>query len=332
MKALLSLGRLCAMLLLALLAPRCAMSQFASSDSDSGYIDDAIVGTQLRARFDAAYGNNRPDRAEFFYAKCGCLREVGADRDAPGPAPPLNGADPNTTRFIETNIDYQDIMLDFEYAFTTDFSIFVETPFRFLNPEVNANTAGFADLQAGFKYALLTTDYDYFTFQLRAYFPTGEAIRGLGTDHVSLEPGLLYHGKLTSQVAIDAELRDWIAIDPSSGAGTPFPDEDFGGNVLRYGVGMSCDIFRDECSGQKFSPVVEAVGWTVLEGLASGSIDGTGATGFFEDASGDTIVNLKIGARIAFGHHDSLYVGYGRALTGDVWYEDIARVEYRWTF
>jgi hypothetical protein len=76
--------------------------------------------------------------------------------------------------------------------------------------------------------------------------------------------------------------------------------------------------------------VVEVVGWTVLDGLASGSLDGV--TPFFVDATGDTIVNLKVGARISLTHQDSLYVGYGRALTGDVWYEDIARFEYRWTF
>jgi hypothetical protein len=30
--------------------------------------------------------------------------------------------------------------------------------------------------------------------------------------------------------------------------------------------------------------------------------------------------------------NSSLYVGYGRALTGAVWYKDILRVEYRLMF
>jgi hypothetical protein len=68
----------------------------------------------------------------------------------------------------------------------------------------------------------------------------------------------------------------------------------------------------------------------VLDGLASGSNDGINP--IIEDASGDTIVNLKVGIRMASSRHDSFYVGYGRALTGDVWYEEIARAEYRWTF
>ena len=74
------------------------------------------------------------------------------------------------------------------------------------------------------------------------------------------------------------------------------------------------------------------VGWTVLNGLASGSIDGTGATAFVEDASGDTIVNLKLGIRFGFSRSDSLYAGFGRALTSEVWYNDIFRLEYRRTF
>src|SRR5688500_12922263 len=39
-----------------------------------GYIEDATVRTQVRMRFDAGFGNDVPDRAEFFYAKCGCYQ------------------------------------------------------------------------------------------------------------------------------------------------------------------------------------------------------------------------------------------------------------------
>src|SRR5205085_1898326 len=50
-----------------------------------GYIDNAIPKTMFRLRFDAAYDDNRPDRAEFFYAKCGCFRVAGVPGRAPGP-------------------------------------------------------------------------------------------------------------------------------------------------------------------------------------------------------------------------------------------------------
>ena len=94
-----------------------------ASSSNVGYVDNAIVGTQLQLRYDYAQGANRPDRAEFIYGKCGCYREVAmalppnGDPNAPGPAASLVGKDPFTTPFIETNLDYHDIVLDGEYAF-----------------------------------------------------------------------------------------------------------------------------------------------------------------------------------------------------------------------
>ena len=71
------------------------------------------------------------------------------------------------------------------------------------------------------------------------------------------------------------------------------------------------------------------MGWTLLGGKLTEPL----GDGVFEvkNASGDTIVNLKVGVRFGFGASD-LYVGYGRALTGDVWYKDIVRAEYRLSF
>jgi hypothetical protein len=64
-----------------------APGQFAAGDTGSfvaamqsnvGYIDSAIIWSQLRMRFDAGYGVNAPDRAEFFYPKCKCFSGRGA--------------------------------------------------------------------------------------------------------------------------------------------------------------------------------------------------------------------------------------------------------------
>ena len=70
----------------------------------------------------------------------------------------------------------------------------------------------------------------------------------------------------------------------------------------------------------------------MLDGLESGSRDGTLSTVFVKDAAGETIVNLKLGTRFGLSQSDSFYIGYGRALTSDVWYTDIFRLEYRRTF
>jgi hypothetical protein len=272
-----------------------------------GYIDSAIPMTMFRLRFDAAYNNNRPDRAEFFYAKCGCLRvpTAGAFFDpkaaGPGPAP-------------ETNVDYQELRSYFEVAVNPHLSVFLEVPYRWINPDQNANANGFGDLEAGFKYAFIACEGRYLTFQLKVYTPTGDSFKGLGTDHTSVEPGILWQ-TCRERWTFFGEVRDWIATDGS----------DFSGNVIRYGVGVGYDVYRS-CSW-RITPVLEGVGWTVISGKES-----VIAAVPVENAAGDTIVNVKLGVRANYGEHSSFYVGYGRALTGDVWYKDIWRVEYRLTF
>jgi hypothetical protein len=265
-----------------------------------GYIDNAIPKTMFRLRFDAAYNDNRPDRAEFFYAKCGC-------NGANSPGPPLS----------ETSVDYQEISAYLEAAIDKRFSGFVEVPVRFLNPDVNRDFTGIGDMNAGLKWAFVACEDRFLTFQLRTFIPTGDAFRGLGTRHVSLEPALLAYQRLTDRLVFEAELRDWIPIN-----GT-----DYAGNVLRYGVGLGYDIVQRD--GLRITPIAEFVGWTVLGGKEL-AVAGTQAA--TQDAAGDTIVNMKLGARTYFGPHSDLYVGWGRALTGAVWYKDIFRAEYRWVF
>jgi hypothetical protein len=276
-------------------------------DSRGGYIDSAIVGNELRLRYDSAYDDNRPDRAEFFYAKCGCFRTAALG----------SGVDPNAhgPRLAETRVNYQDFSTYAEVALGQRFSGFAEVPVRFLNPEQNANTAGLADMNAGFKYALLSSADQVGTFQLRVYIPTGASTHGLGTDHVSLEPALLLYQRLSDRLSLEAELKDWIAVGGS----------DFAGNVLRAGVGLSYSVYRDH--DFYVAPVAEVVTWVVLDGK-----EFLFPENVTQDASGDTIVNGKFGVRVGFGGNSSLYAGYGRALTGDVWYKDMLRVEYRMSF
>ena len=282
--------------------------------SPGGYIDSPVPRDTFGFRFDFGSQIDVPDRAEMFYGKCGCFRIVGDDPTATGPPR------------IESGIKYQDLAARFESTLHEDFSYFAEFPLRFLNPESNANTIGFADMNAGFKAVLASSPdrNEYFTFQLRTYFPTGDASRGLGTSNVSLEPAFLYQKQLNERVSIQAELRDWIALD-----GT-----DFAGNVIRYGLGVGIDL-KEDCNSS-LQAVFEGVGWTVLEGKEfRGNSTATG--GEFRDSAGITIVNLKAGLRWQFERQcnwlrDSLYIGYGRAVTHEMWYGNLLRVDYQIEF
>ena len=79
---------------------------------------------------------------------------------------------------------------------------------RFINPEVNGNTSGLADIWFGVKYAFLYTEKHVASFQLRSITPSGDSDKGLGTNNWWVEPGLLYFGHLAERWVGFAELRD----------------------------------------------------------------------------------------------------------------------------
>lgn len=294
------------------------------ASSNVGYIDNAIPFTGLRFRADAAYRNNHPNRAEYFYGK---YQSIG------GPGVPG----------VETNVDYQDLRLGGEYAFDRRYSAFFELPYRFLNPDLNNNASGFSDINFGGKAALIAENTRFVTLQVRTYAPTGPAQRGLGTSHVSIEPGLLWWERVSERLLVEGEFKNWIPVNGSN----------YAGDVLQYGLGASYAVFQN--NRVRISPVAEFVGWTVLGGQDADFVIGTTAVGvaagpgpgpggggvvgtvgpvgtFNDSARGDTIINAKIGLRIDAGDRISIYTGYGRALTGEVWYKDLARVEVRLAF
>jgi hypothetical protein len=262
-------------------------------DSTVGYIDSAIPATQVRFRFDDAKGIDRANRAEFLWA--------WPPPSGPGPA------------LDETNVDYQSMTAYVEYALTPGFSAFADVGGLLVNPDINPNTGGLADAQGGLKWALLQDCDSVLTLQVRGYAPSGDADRGLGVGHASIEPGLLLFQR-TCEFNFEGELRYWIPID-----GTP----ERAGSVIRYGAGISRDYW---IGCQPVTPVLEVVGWTVMDGSERFLTPGGPVV---EDADGDTIVNLKIGARTPVTCASDIYVGYGHSLTGERWYRDILRLEWR---
>jgi len=297
-----------------------------------GYIDNAIVGNEVRVRFNAAFNDQFPDRAEFIYGKCGCYRNPMLppppgpfDPNAPGPGPGI----PN-------NVNFQTLSFMAEYAPIRRFSVFAELPIRWLQPSgvvppggatpAFSNGAGISDITLGLKYAMLVTEHNYLTAQLTTYFPSGNALHGLGTNHYSLEPALLYHGTVSDRFTVEGEIGGWLPTGGSAGDPTT-GSQGFAGNIFFYGIGPSYTLV----DGDKFrlAPVVELIGWSVTGGQQT-EITSTGGPTF--SASGTNIVNIKLGARMAFRQHNSVYIGYGRPLTSSDWYNDILRVEYRYSF
>ncbi len=264
-------------------------------DSNVGYIDPAIPGNFDRFRYDAAYQNTRPTRAEFFWA----------------PGPPFGGG----PTIPERSVDYQDILIYAERLVAPQTSLFLNVPVRFLNPELNPNTAGLVDISAGVKHALIYEDDLVASIQFRVFAPSGDFHRGLGNSHVSLEPALLIYKPLEAGWVAEAELRDWIPV----GGG------EFAGNIISYGIGLHYDQWY--WGKWNVVPISEFIGWTALGGQVT-AVDSSGVAAISE-AAGNSIFNIKAGMRMKYSSNWDVYMGYGTPVTGDAWYRDTFRVELR---
>ncbi len=293
-----------------------------------GYIDDAVVGSKFRMRFETGFHNHVPDRAEFFYAKCGCYRTIPDaalnDPDAPGPAPG-----------IVTDLNFQQIYLQGEYG-SRRVSVFGELPTRWIQPKefvpdlgTFEKQSGIGDIRLGGKVALLAKPDQIATVQVQVYVPSGTADKGMGTHHTSVEPALLLYNGVTDRLVIESQIGWWhpiggsVGLPPSSlssTSSTSSTNDKFAGDVIFYGIGPSFEVYRK--GGLRIAPVVELVGWHVQGGFQTPPADATGTN----------IVNLKFGGRIAWDAQSSVYAGWGHALTTASWYDDIFRLEYRYSF
>jgi hypothetical protein len=291
-----------------------------------GYIEDATVTSKVRLRFDLGYEYKAPDRAEFFYAKCGCYQKDAApfgDPDAPGPG-----------TGVPTELNAQQFYALGEYVIGTRASLFAELPFRAIQPQGFLDfgpdyvpfddQSGIGDIRAGAKFSLMADDTRDVTLMFRAGLPTGDASKGTSTDTWTIEPALLIRQDVNERVGIEAQFG---TLHPFGGSRShDSDDKKFSGHIIFYGVGPSFDVVDNE--QVRFTPVAELVGWRVIGGSQ---------TLCFADLScdypaDDNIVNLKLGARATISGRHSLYGGYGWALTDAAWYDKIVRFEYRYEF
>jgi hypothetical protein len=283
-----------------------------------GYIDEAIIQSEIRVRFDAAERDDTPDRAEYFYAKCGCYRGLpptnpAYDPTAPGPGPG-----------IPQYVNFQQLYIFGEFALSHRYSLFGQLPFRWLQAQGTSqafpSSGGIGDIQVGAKFAPFASETHFLTFQFASNLPSGDPAKGLGTNHATIEPMVLYYQSLGSRASIEGQFGDTHPLSSSKGVPGVSGGGGFAGDVLTYGVGGSYQFVQHEST--RVAGVLELVGWNGQGGMVTppASTDGV------------NIVNLKIGSRISFAAHHSIYVGYGVALTSNTWYHEIFRTEYRYAF
>jgi len=266
------------------------------TDSFVSFNDSAVPRNVFILRFDAGYNMTEPSRAEYFLAKGGLPNSPGLPQ-------------------IETRINsFQELSSYAEYALVPWFSVFVNAPYVWLNPDVNGNAHGAGDMQYGLKLCTWTSGGFIATIQLKLYQDSASPY--LGTDHWSFEPGLLAAYQITDKFLLEGQVRYWI----------PLGGTDFAGDVLEYGLGLS---YGKRQAGFWFTPVAECVGWTCLGGKTMLASSPTNYV--IEDARNQTIVNGYLGIRLGYGSFD-VFAGYGRCFTGDAWARDNVRLEVRFIY
>jgi hypothetical protein len=261
-------------------------------------MDSSQPESDLRFQFNAVYHEKDPDRAEFFWAETGIL----------GPKLP------------EPFVNWQSVDTSLELASGKSFSLTTEIPLVLVDPINNPNTAGLGDMSITTKTVLLNgTDWQI-TQYFRTYMPTGDAMKGLGDGHVSLEPGFLFQYRWSPETYYHGELKYWFPIggDPA-----------FGGQVLRYGFGISHLLYENDTFAA--IPTLEFVGWTVFDGMQ------TSPQGIPQMIDTMGIFNIEPGIRFAsdtggdlgvidWGVHASF------AVTPNRWYNSALMLEIRFLF
>jgi hypothetical protein len=268
------------------------------NDTFVSFIDSAVPRNAFGLRFDAAYNNRQPMRATYLFAKGGL---------------------PNSTGFPlpETRVDTLELTSSAEFSLTSWFSLFMEAPYRWIDPEVNANQSGAADMRYGLKVCTWSDDNVIATILLRIYQPTAR-YETLGTGHWSIEPGLLAAYRINANFHLEGEFRYWI----------PLSSNDFAGDIFRYGLGLAYG--QRNANGVWYTPVIEAIGWTVLSGKTM--LASTADHFVVQEARNQTIVNAYLGLRMGYARNVDWYLGYGRSFTGQFWARDMFRVEVRLSY
>lgn len=222
-------------------------------------LDTATSLPSTSITLSAAHGLGTPDRLEYFWA-----------------SPQIGPA-------AESRVDVLDTVFRTELGNRKAMAIASYT-MRSLNPERNDNTTGFGDMTVGGKVLLVDGKCTQIASIFQTYLKTGPADRGLGTGHVSLEPGILFRQQLSELTFVHAEAKYWIPIAGREG---------FAGDVLKLGAGVST-IWK-ESDRHALMPTLELLTYNFLAGSK------TDALGNTVRVNGNFAAEVLPGLRCAFG-------------------------------
>jgi hypothetical protein len=284
----------------------CYEPRWIAAANNAFFIPSPRPVTHTRIIYDAAFGLENPDRAEFWSAR------IGGGGKGPG--------------FIARDIDYQQLSLYTEVG-TEKFGFFTELPYRFVEPSDGAILgvpepfSGFADLTLGTKSVLMDCELLLLTLQFKTFLPTGSPGHFMSTGHVSLEPSLLFALKLTPDAYLQGQFAYWI---PISG------DDLYQGNVFHFHTAANY-VFWRPTGGIQLVSSMEFHLWSILNGQTTVTDFLAGGEAARVPAE-DTVISIGPGIRLVLCDKFDVGLGSAFAITNAHYEDQILQFELRWRF
>ncbi len=271
--------------------------------ADSGFFTATVYPvSQMKFGWDSAFNMILPDRAEYFWAR--------ADGKGRGPNPPPGFASIPSLRYNQLNFYVE--------AASGRFSLIVDTYYRSLDPAGAPQMSGWGDSFIGGKSLLFDSELLQVAFQFLAYMPSGDANKGLGVGHFSLEPTLLAGLRLAKNTYLQNQLSEWIPLNG---------DQTYQGSMLHYHFSLN-QLMCQVTPGSSLVGNAELNGWSFQTGAYTDPILGS-----LQRASGFTYVSAGPGLRL-FCCENRIDVGAAAsfALTDPHFAGQLYRVEFRWRY
>ncbi|MBP3958930.1 transporter [Gemmata sp. G18] len=270
--------------------------------ADAAFFTDAVrPKTSTRFRWD--YGSHfaYPDRGEYFFAR------------ADG-----NGRGPKANSLVKAipYVDYHELNMITEIAMGNA-GVQIAVPYRSVNSSpFGQDGAGFADMSITAKTLLLDSELALFGFQMRTYIPIGQTGKGLGTGHVSLEPGLNFGLRLAPETYLQAQVVEWIPIGGNT---------DYQGAHLRWATSLNHVLWRPIRDVQLVG-TLESTGISFQDGLFTDPVLGS------QRLAKRTSAAIGPGLRLFFCDTFDFGVGWQHGITGKYLVRDELRFEARYRY
>lgn len=265
------------------------------------WTETARPQTTQGLRWESGLNMIDPDRSEYFWAR--------ADGMGKGPKPvaPFKG---------EVSLNYNELVLHTETA-RGNAGIIFDMPYLSVHPEDDPRAAGFGDMTLGTRTLLFDCELLQIAMIFKTYLPVGNVLKGLGTGHISLEPGGILGLKLAEETYAQVAVQEWI---PLGG------DPNYSGAILHSHWALNQVLYRPLPD----VPIVSSLElntYSFQHGAYTDPILGS-----FQKSSGETYVYPAVGIRLFVC--DKIDFGFDAAfaVTTRHFADQIYRTEVRWRY